>query len=375
MKQNKEKIRSYFETGDKPTQDEYYDTWDSFWHKDEMITSATVEANNLQQVTDEGNSTTNDVELVGGNLTITDGDTPSNSFNGNLNISYTDENTGNVFSIYNAITKLKSVANQFFYGVNNLITHNAPEDIGYVYGAYNRVRTQNTGTPGEMVGCYNQASYRNTGSGTTNLLSGSENYVRIDDYGGTGTIANTIALRGKVIQNNANVTSSNINSGVFGLDLEAGTVNGWTGVLIDLNQTGGTVAEGSYLKLDSGVQLPNTNMKAINSVVDLPSYFKGLIESDVTIAEVDAANDTILPTKEWVQTNSASKFSLTIGDGTSATINVNHNLNSEDVIIQVRHANTKTVTDCIMAVVDANTISLTFGTAPALDEYRVVVIA
>ena len=76
MKQNKETIKSYFQTGDKPTQDQYHNTWDSFWHKDEVITRENVEAMNLQQVTDEGNSTTNDIELVGGNLTITDGDTP-----------------------------------------------------------------------------------------------------------------------------------------------------------------------------------------------------------------------------------------------------------------------------------------------------------
>ncbi|EDP72842.1 hypothetical protein FBALC1_17112 [Flavobacteriales bacterium ALC-1] len=35
MKQSKETIRGYFQTGDKPKQAEYYDTWDSFWHKDE----------------------------------------------------------------------------------------------------------------------------------------------------------------------------------------------------------------------------------------------------------------------------------------------------------------------------------------------------
>ena len=37
MKQDKDTIRSYFETGDKPTQEHYYDTWDSFWHKDELL--------------------------------------------------------------------------------------------------------------------------------------------------------------------------------------------------------------------------------------------------------------------------------------------------------------------------------------------------
>ncbi|WP_299223507.1 hypothetical protein [uncultured Psychroserpens sp.] len=330
---------------------------------------------NLQQITDVNNSTSNDIELVGGNLSITDGDAPSNPFDGNLNISYTDENTGNVFSIYNAVTKIKSAANQFLYGINNLIYHNAPEDIGYVYGAFNRARTLNSGTPTDMIGTFNEASYRNTGSGTINLLSGSENYVKVDDFGGTGTIANTIGVRGKVIQNNANVTSSNVNSGVFGLDLEDGVVNSWTGVLIDLNQSGGTVNSGAYLKLDIGTQLPNVNMKAIESIVDLPSYFKGSIESDVTIAQIDTASDKVLTTKEWVQANTASKFSSTLGDGTSTTINVSHNLGSEDVIIQLRDVSSKTVSESIMTIVDANTISLTFDTAPALDEYRVVVMA
>jgi len=37
MKQNKETIKSYFETGDQPTQEQYQDTWDSFWHKDEAL--------------------------------------------------------------------------------------------------------------------------------------------------------------------------------------------------------------------------------------------------------------------------------------------------------------------------------------------------
>jgi hypothetical protein len=39
MKQNKETIKSYFETGDRPTQQQYHDTWYSFWHKDYVIPS------------------------------------------------------------------------------------------------------------------------------------------------------------------------------------------------------------------------------------------------------------------------------------------------------------------------------------------------
>ncbi len=44
MKQNKETIKGYFETGDRPTQEQYHDTWDSFWHKDEVIPEKNIEA-------------------------------------------------------------------------------------------------------------------------------------------------------------------------------------------------------------------------------------------------------------------------------------------------------------------------------------------
>jgi len=43
----KEQIKSYFETGDKPKQQEYWDTWDSYWHKDEILPQERIEQ--LQQ--------------------------------------------------------------------------------------------------------------------------------------------------------------------------------------------------------------------------------------------------------------------------------------------------------------------------------------
>ncbi|TXD87776.1 hypothetical protein ESY86_15810 [Subsaximicrobium wynnwilliamsii] len=376
MEKSRETIKTYFEIGDKPTEEQYQDTWDSFVHKDDQIPAEKIDGQDLQKTTDAGNSTTNDIQMVGGNLTITDGDTPENPFEGNLNINYTDEKSGNSFSIYNAIIKTKSAISQFFYGFSNLITHDAPEDISQVRGIYNRVRTMNSGTPGELMGTYNDVSYRNTGSGSINLLSGSENYVRVEDFGGTGTIANTIGFRSQIIHDNANVVSSRMWGGIFSLTHKTGNISNWTGVLIDLNQSSGTTVEaGEYLRLDSGIKLPNLNMKAINSVVNLPSYFKGLLESDITVEQIDTADGKVLPTKEWVQTNSASKFSSPIGDGALTTINVLHNLGSEDVIIRVRDSNTKTVVECTKTIVDSNTISLTFDAAPSADAYRVVVIA
>lgn len=36
-------IKNWFKTGLKPTQEQFSDTWDSFWHKDEMIPVAKIE--------------------------------------------------------------------------------------------------------------------------------------------------------------------------------------------------------------------------------------------------------------------------------------------------------------------------------------------
>jgi len=44
-------IKSWFETYDKPTESQFSDTWDSFWHKDESIPVAKI-----QSFTNEVNS-------------------------------------------------------------------------------------------------------------------------------------------------------------------------------------------------------------------------------------------------------------------------------------------------------------------------------
>ncbi|MEM9680611.1 MAG: hypothetical protein AAF901_09830, partial [Bacteroidota bacterium] len=44
MEQSKTTIKGYFNTGDKPTETQYHDTWDSFWHKDEVIPKESVES-------------------------------------------------------------------------------------------------------------------------------------------------------------------------------------------------------------------------------------------------------------------------------------------------------------------------------------------
>lgn len=74
-------------------------------------------------------------------------------------------------------------------------------------------------------------------------------------------------------------------------------------------------------------------------------------------------------------TGMATKYATNVGDGSSTSIVVNHNLGTRDVVVQV-YANASPYDEilCDVEHTDANNITLKFGTAPAVDEFRVVVI-
>lgn len=82
------------------------------------------------------------------------------------------------------------------------------------------------------------------------------------------------------------------------------------------------------------------------------------------------ANDVAIDTAVVVR-----KFAATIGNGSSTSIAVTHNLGTRDITWQCYDA--ATFADVIVDAVrtDANTLTLTFATAPASSAYRVVVQA
>lgn len=70
----------------------------------------------------------------------------------------------------------------------------------------------------------------------------------------------------------------------------------------------------------------------------------------------------------------ARKYAANIGDGTSTSITVTHNLNTRDVHVVLYNSSTfeQVQTDIVNTTV--NTVTLTFATAPAAAAYRAVVI-
>lgn len=70
----------------------------------------------------------------------------------------------------------------------------------------------------------------------------------------------------------------------------------------------------------------------------------------------------------------ARKYSADIGDGTSTTITVTHNLNTKDIVVSVREKSSDAWVLCDWVANGVNTAQLTFGVAPSSAQYRTTVV-
>lgn len=93
-----------------------------------------------------------------------------------------------------------------------------------------------------------------------------------------------------------------------------------------------------------------------------------------TQAEAEARTDTARATTPASLVNFPVKKTFTVGDGSSTTITLTHNLNSQDVITQVRQASDNAVVDCDIVNATVNTVTLGFTVAPASNAIKAVVL-
>ena len=69
----------------------------------------------------------------------------------------------------------------------------------------------------------------------------------------------------------------------------------------------------------------------------------------------------------------ARKYAANVGDGSSSTITVAHNLGTLDVIVQVVLVSTGETIETDTVRTNTNTVALTFPSAPAAGQYRAVI--
>lgn len=96
----------------------------------------------------------------------------------------------------------------------------------------------------------------------------------------------------------------------------------------------------------------------------------------ISQAELNTGTDTTarLISAERIATWYTTKtFAQSIGDGTNTTYNIDHNLNSRDVIVQVYDAATYEEVEVDVTRSTVNRVIIGFTSAPSLSSYRVVV--
>jgi hypothetical protein len=72
--------------------------------------------------------------------------------------------------------------------------------------------------------------------------------------------------------------------------------------------------------------------------------------------------------------SSIDVYSILIGNGSSVDYTVTHNLNSNNVHVQVYNNSTGDLVICNVTVLTVNTVKISFYSAPATNSYKVIVI-
>ena len=67
------------------------------------------------------------------------------------------------------------------------------------------------------------------------------------------------------------------------------------------------------------------------------------------------------------------KYAASVGDGTSTSITITHNLGTRDVQVTLYDASSYAEVMADVAHATTNTVTLTFSVAPTSNQYRVVV--
>lgn len=157
----------------------------------------------------------------------------------------------------------------------------------------------------------------------------------------------------------------------------AGRIGGASGEVVEVGDSiictttsvGGTEAAvgGDFIVLQRNDQLA-TNLAAGNIRIATDA------EATTGTAQDIAINPKQLSDAIAAIDLGAATFSTTIGNGVLTSIIVNHNLNSSNVLVQVRETATNALVVTDVSITDANNVTIGFNTAPAAGAYTVVVL-
>lgn len=236
---------------------------------------------------------------------------------------------------------------------------------------------------------------------TNDLTVGNDLVVQGDlTVSGTTTTVNTetINLADNIITLNSNLAASATPTENAGFEVNRGSASA---VALRWNETGdvweattdgstykevllsGDAAASDISDFDEAAQDAVGAMIADTATVDL-TYTDGTPELKADV-KLQASNSYLLsasglavdvPTLEakLVTDSFTKKASASVGNGANTSFAVSHNLGTRDVVVNVYDNSSYDTVEVDVVRTDANTVTVSFATAPANNAYRVVVI-
>ena len=197
--------------------------------------------------------------------------------------------------------------------------------------------------------------------------------ISVSGSGGEGanlTITNTgvLSLTGTANEVNVSASAGNITIGLP----DNVTVTG------DLTVDGNLTVSGSTTYLNTATLQVEDNKVLLNSnTTGSPSVVAG-----IEVERGDAANAEFFwdeSEARWSASNgsatyvAALKYSANVGNNSSTSFAIAHNLGTRDVTVNVYDNATYETVEVDIARTNANTVTVTFAVAPSTDAYRVVI--
>lgn len=176
-------------------------------------------------------------------------------------------------------------------------------------------------------------------------------------YGGTGNASYAV---GDLLQASASNTLSRLAAVATGNVLISGgvaTVSSWGKVGLT------THVSGILPIANGGTNADGTSIGTANK----------FLVYDGTRVTASAYDQASFATAGHTHATAIQKFAATVGDGTSTTLTVTHNFNTQDVTVSVQDATTREFVYPDAVANGVNTVQVTFATAPATNAYRVIV--
>ena len=143
--------------------------------------------------------------------------------------------------------------------------------------------------------------------------------------------------------------------------------------------TSGTVnADNAYTQTTNAPTIGSSSLVwAQFGGANLPTAGNGLSRTGNTLTVVAAGGGGISVGAGGVSVDTstvARHVAASVGNGSLTSISVTHNLGTQDVLVQVIRISDRAAVLTDWVATDANTVTLTFATAPSASQYRVIVV-